>query len=78
MSDQQNSDVVNDGGQSITAWERLSSGVFAWHRFDDAHITRLLVAFPFNRTRWPRRLAWRLLLDAYVRHFQLEAYADFL
>ena len=52
----------------VEAWAlfarvRFTTEVLASELFNDAHVTRLFVAFPFSRARWPRRVSRALLVS---------------
>ena len=59
-------------------WELLCMRALESARLENGHVTRLFVPFPPYRTRWPQRLAQRLLRAAYEKHDRPLASARFL
>ena len=53
--------------RALVAWVRFTTEVLASKLFNDTYVTRLFVAFPFSRKRWPRRLSRALLVRLYNR-----------
>ena len=53
--------------RALVAWVRFTSETLASELFNDTYITRLFVAFPFSRERWPRRLSRALSVRLYNR-----------
>ena len=53
--------------RALVAWVRFTTEVLASEFFNDTYVTRLFVAFPFSRERWPRRLSRALLVRLYNR-----------
>ena len=53
--------------RALFAWVRFATEAFASKSFNDTYVTRLFVAFPFSRERWPRRVSRALLVWLYSR-----------
>ena len=53
--------------RALVAWVRFTTEVLASEFFNDTYVTRLFVAFPFFRERWPRRLSRALLVRLHNR-----------
>ena len=51
--------------RALVAWVWFITEVLASGKFNDAHVTRFFVVFPFCRARWPRRLSRLLLASLY-------------
>ena len=45
--------------RALFAWVRFTTEALASESFNDAYVTRLFVAFPYSRERWPTRLRHR-------------------
>ena len=56
--------------RALVAWVRFTTEVLASKLFNDTYVTRLFVAFPFSRERWPRRVS-RALLVWLSNHLEL-------
>ena len=52
---------------ALFAWARFTTEVLASEFFNDTYVTKLFVAFPFSRERWPRRLSRAILVRLYNR-----------
>ena len=53
--------------RALFAWARCTTEVLASELFNDTHVTKAFVAFPFSRERWPRRVSRALLVWLYNR-----------
>ena len=53
--------------RALFAWVRFTTEALASESLNDAYVTRLFVALPFSRERWPRRVSRALLVWLYNR-----------
>ena len=53
--------------RALFAWVRFTTEALASESLNDADVTRLFVALPFSRERWPRRVSRALLAWLYNR-----------
>ena len=53
--------------RALFAWARFTTEALASESLNDVYITRLFVAFPPSRERWPRRVSRTLLVWLYNR-----------
>ena len=52
--------------RALFAWVRFTTEALASEPFNDTYVTRLFVAFPFSRERWPRPVSRALLELRYL------------